>query len=149
MIAEWRRNAARAAPTDQPGRAGKTAHQLPQVALAEPSAGGQQRSAQLPPLPSLGPLRPVGQVGLQGRHGGRGERDLRLPGALADHAQHPVAGVLAEVGDVGSAGLIDAQSVVRQQPHHRRGAQRLDAGVGIGGATRARAWSRSRPTAAV
>ena len=28
-----------------------------------------------------------------------GERDLRLPGALAGHAQDPVAGVLAEVGD--------------------------------------------------
>ena len=52
--------------------------------------------------------------------------------ALAeDHAQYPVAGVLAEVGDVGGAGLIDAQGVVQQQPHHRR-AQRLSAGVGGG-----------------
>ena len=45
---------------------------------------------------------------------------------LADHAQHPVAGILAEVGDVGGAGLIDAQGVVQQQPHHRRGAQHLE-----------------------
>ena len=57
----------------------------------------------------------------------------RLPAALADHTQHPVAAVLAEVGDVSGAGLIDAQGVVQQQPHHRRGAQRLGAGVGVGG----------------
>ena len=63
---------------------------------------------------------------------GRGERDLRLPRALADHAQHPVAGVLAEVGDVGGAGLIHAQGVVQQQPHHGCGAQCLGAVVGVG-----------------
>ena len=38
----------------------------------------------------------------------------------------------AEVGDIGTAGLIDAQGIVQQQPHHGRGAQRLGAGVGIG-----------------
>jgi hypothetical protein len=43
-----------------------------------------------------------------------------------------VAAILAQVGDVGGAGLIHAQGVV-QQPHHRRGAQRLGAGVGVGG----------------
>jgi hypothetical protein len=43
-----------------------------------------------------------------------------------------VAGVLAEVGDVGGAGLIHAQRIVQQQPHHRRGAKRLRTGVGIG-----------------
>ena len=118
-------------PPADPVGAGQTAHQLPQVALAQPPAGGggQQRPGQLPPLPRPGPLRPVGQVGLQGRHRGRGERDLRLPRALADHAQHPVAAMLAEVGDVSSAGLIDAQDVVQQQPHHRRGARRLGAGA--------------------
>jgi hypothetical protein len=122
-------------PRADPGRAGQAPHQVPQMALAQPSAGdgGQQRPAQLPPLPRPGPLRPVGQVGLQGRHCGRGERDLRLPRALADHPQHPVAGILAQVGDVGGASLIDAQSIVQQQPHHRRGAQRLGASVGIGG----------------
>ena len=62
-----------------------------------------------------------------------GVRDLRPPRALADHAQHPAAGVLAQVGDVGGAGLIDAQGVLQQQPHRGRGAQRLGAGVGIGG----------------
>jgi hypothetical protein len=36
-----------------------------------------------------------------------------------------VAAVLAEVGDVGGAGLIDAQGVVQQQSRHRHGAQRL------------------------
>ena len=56
----------------------------------------------------------------------------RLPAALADHAQHPVASVLAEVGDVSGAGLIDAQGVVQQQSHHRRGAHRLGAGVSGG-----------------
>jgi len=62
-----------------------------------------------------------------------------------------VAGVLAEVSDVCGAGLIDAQGIVQQQPHHRRGAQRLGAGVGIGGGDQgwARAWSRPRPTVAV
>ena len=43
-----------------------------------------------------------------------------------------MAGVFAKVSDIGRAGLIDAQGVVQQQPHHRSGAQRLDAGVGIG-----------------
>jgi hypothetical protein len=102
--------------------------------LAEPpaSGGGQQRPAELPPVGQPGPLGSGGQVGLQGRHGARGERVLRLPGALADYAQDPVAGVLAEVGDVGGACLIDAQGVVQQQPHHRCGAQRLGAGVGGG-----------------
>jgi|GEM_PF-326091 len=56
----------------------------------------------------------------------------RLPAALADHAQHPVAAVLAEVGDVTGAGLIDAQGIV-QQPTHRRSAQRLGTGVSVGG----------------
>ena len=42
-----------------------------------------------------------------------------------------MAGILARVGDVGGAGLIDAQGVV-QQPHYRRGAQRLGAGLGGG-----------------
>jgi hypothetical protein len=36
-----------------------------------------------------------------------------------------VAGVLAEIGDAGGAGLVDAQGVVEQQPYDRRGAQRL------------------------
>jgi hypothetical protein len=44
-----------------------------------------------------------------------------------------MAGILAEVSDAGGAGLIDAQGVVQQQPHHRRGAQRLGAGVSVGG----------------
>jgi hypothetical protein len=74
------------APT--PGRAGQAAHQLPQVALAEPpGGGGQQRTAQLPPLPYPGPLRPVGQVGIQGRHGGRVSGIFAFR-ALADHPQH-------------------------------------------------------------
>lgn len=115
--------------------AGQAWHQFPQVALAEPSASGssQQRPAQLPPFLYSRPLRPVGQVGVQVHHRGRSERDLRLPGALADHAQHPVAGVLAQVSDVGSAGLIDTQGVMQQQPHHRRGEQRLRTSIGVGG----------------
>jgi hypothetical protein len=51
-------------------------------------------------------------------------------GALADHSDHPVAAVLAKVGDAGGAGLVDAQGIVQQQPHHGRGAQRLGAGGG-------------------
>ncbi len=39
----------------------------------------------------------------------------------------PVTGVLAEVGDVGGAGLVDAQGVVQQKPHHGRSAERLGA----------------------
>jgi len=71
-------------PRSDPGGAGQAAYQLPQMALAEPPAGGggQQRSAQLPPLSRPGPLRPVGQVCLQGRDRGRGERDLRLRAPL-------------------------------------------------------------------
>jgi len=41
--------------------------------------------------------------------------------------------VVAEVGDVGGAGLVDPQRVVQQQPHHGRGAQRLGPCVAIGG----------------
>lgn len=50
-------------PPADPGGAGQAAHQLPQVALAEPAVGvgGQQRPAQLPPLPRPGPLRPGGR----------------------------------------------------------------------------------------
>ena len=117
-------------------------NRLPQVALAQPAAGGggQQRTGQLPPLSRPGPLRPVGQVGLQGRDGGRGERDPRLPGALADHAHHPVAGVLAQVGDVGSASLVHAQGTARS-------AWGLVSASAA--ATRARTWPRSTPTVAV
>ncbi len=42
-----------------------------------------------------------------------------------------MAGVLAQVGDAGGAGLIDTQGVM-QQPHRGGGAQRLGAGVGVG-----------------
>jgi len=54
-----------------PGEVYVAMQKYPQVALAEPSAGGggQQRPAQLPPLPDPGSLRPGGQVGIQGRHG--------------------------------------------------------------------------------
>jgi TnpA family transposase len=63
----------------------------------------------------------------------RGERDLAFR---------------AHLRDVGGAGLIDAQGIVQQQPHHGRCAQHLGAGVGVAAVTRARAWSRSRPTVA-
>jgi hypothetical protein len=53
-------------PRADPGRASQAAHQLPQVALAEPPLGacGQQRPSQLPPVGQSGPLGPGGQVGL-------------------------------------------------------------------------------------
>jgi hypothetical protein len=43
-----------------------------------------------------------------------------------------VPAILAQVGDVGGARLIYTQGIVQQQPHHRRGMQRLGARVGIG-----------------
>jgi hypothetical protein len=52
--------------------------------------------------------------------------------ALADHPQHPVAAIFAQVGHVGGASLIEAQRVVQQQPHQRRSAQRPGTGVGVG-----------------
>jgi hypothetical protein len=55
------------------------------------------------------------------------------------------AGALGEAGDVGGAGLIDAQAFVKQQLHHGRGAKRL----GAGGGDQGPGWSRSRPTVAV
>ena len=122
-------------PSADPGRAGQAAHQLPQVPPAEPAASGagQRRSAQLPPLPRPDPLGPGDQLGLQGRHRSGGERNLRLPRVLADHPQHLVPRIPTKVGDVGGAGLIDAQGIVQQQPHHGRVAQRRGTGVGIGG----------------
>jgi hypothetical protein len=46
-------------------------------------------------------------------------------GALAAHAQHPVAVLLAEVGDVRAGGFEDPQA---EQPEH--GHQREVAGIG-------------------
>ena len=78
-----------------------------------------------------------------------GQRDSRLPGALTEHAQDPVAGVGAEVGDIDGAGLVHPQRIVHQQPDHRRRPQRLRPRSASAAATRARTWSRSRPMVAV
>ena len=47
--------------------------------------------------------------------------------------QDPVAGVGAEVGDVGGAGLVYPQRVFQQQPDHRRRPQGLRSPVSVGG----------------
>ena len=61
---------------------------------------------------------------------------------------------LFPAGDVSGAGLIDAQRVVQQPPHHRRGAQRMGAGTSVGGSsqgppiTRSSAFTRPSSSAA-
>ena len=46
---------------------------------------------------------------------GRGQWDQHDLGALAAHAQHPVAVLFAEVGDVGPGGFEDPQA---EEPEH-------------------------------
>jgi hypothetical protein len=100
-----------------PGGAGQAAHQLPQVALAEPPAagGGQQRPGQLPPLPHPGPLRPVGQVGVQGHHSRWVSGIFAFRAPLRTMRRTPVTAVFAQVADIGGASLVGAQGVVQQQ----------------------------------
>jgi hypothetical protein len=99
-------------PCADPGGAGQAAHQFPQVALAEPPAGGggQQRPAQLPPLPRASPLRPGGQVGIQGRYRCRGERDLS-----------PSARPCGPRAAPGAHGPLPGRRCRRRRPHRRAG----------------------------
>jgi hypothetical protein len=53
------------------------------------------------------------------------QRDLDYLGALAAHAQYPMAMLFAEVGDVGAGGFEDPQAEQAQHGH-----QREVAGVG-------------------
>jgi hypothetical protein len=49
------------------------------------------------------------------------QRDLDYLGALAAHAQHPVAVLLAEVGDVRAGGLEDPQAQQATAQENQRG----------------------------
>jgi hypothetical protein len=59
------------------------------------------------------------------------QRDQRDLCAFAAHAQHPVAVVLAEVGDVGAGGFEDPQAEQPEHGHQRQVARIL--GVAGGG----------------
>ena len=114
------------------GGAGQAAHELAQRALVEPrpAGGGQQRAGR---WAAVRARRAGGEVDVEGGPGGRRNRQGGAAAALAHDGEYPVATVVAEVGDIGSGELVDAQPEVQQQPRGGRGAQPGRAEVGVGG----------------
>ena len=84
----------------------------------EPAQAAGGRVPVHPGAAAVEQYRPVSAVGyrpVDGPADGWRQRDQDDLGALAAHAQHPVAVLLAEVGDVRAGGFEDPQA---EQPEH-------------------------------